>query len=100
MCPVLKALYYFFQSHNNICLEKQSAGIFWHNIFYNKGKSHPPSDICAYTFSAGILKDGCTREICVMQKQIYFCFRKSKEVKAESVSTCILSIFGNGNISH
>lgn len=31
------------------------AGIFWHNVFGNKGKSLPPGDICAPTFSAGIL---------------------------------------------
>lgn len=98
MCPGLKALYYFSQIHNNIWFEKEEFSD--KTCFYNKGKSHPPSDICACTFSAGILKDGRMREICAMQKQIYFPFRKRKEANTESLSTCILSIFGNENISH
>lgn len=39
-------------------------------------------------------------EICAVQRQIYSRFRKSKEVKAELVSTCILTVFGNENILH
>lgn len=74
--------------------------MFWHNISYNKGKSHPPGDICAHTFSAGSPKDGWMGEICAVQRQIYSRFRKSKEVKAELVSTCILTVFGNENILH
>lgn len=97
MWPVLKALYYFSQIHNNTWLEKQEFSDT--TFFTTKENPNPPGDICV-TFSAGILKGGCMREICVMQKQNYFWFRRSKEVKAESVSTCILSIFGNENISH
>lgn len=52
--------------------------------FLTKKNSQLPSVIRAFTFSAGMLKDGGRRETWVMQKQLYFGFRKSKEVKAES----------------